>query len=103
MLFASSANESLKQKLENIYLEPYFGKPRTNKLDRIFSVDPEDEEVRRIKFFVDQLREGAHLGQLLRGQVVVGTGIQERVGLEVFEHIWFDVIQTVFGLWSEYF
>ena len=44
----------------------------------VLGIDPEDEEVSRVNFFVDELAEGADFRQLLRGQVVVGAGTRSK-------------------------
>jgi hypothetical protein len=43
---------------------PYFSEPGPDELNVVLCVDPEDEEVSRIQFLVDQLTEGADLGKL---------------------------------------
>ena len=44
----------------------------------VLGIDPEDEEVSRVNFFVDELTEGADFRQLLRAQVVVGAGTRSK-------------------------
>ena len=55
----------------------YLSKPGPDEFDMILRIDPEDVEIGRIKFLVDQLAEGAHLGKLLRSQIVIGTKVKE--------------------------